>query len=80
MTNKYFGQYLRDYRTGKGLLLKVKIGTVSLLWAVIVLSAVFTTSNLIIRFGLFVVATAVTLHIVTLTTKKEPSPLQQQHK
>ena len=77
MTNKYFGQYLRDYRAGRGMPLKVKIGTVSLLWAVIILSAIFTTSNPIIRMALFVVAVGVTLHIVTLKTKKEPESMRQ---
>ena len=73
MTNKYFGQYLKDYRAGRGMPLKVKVGTVSLLWAVITFSAIFTTSITIVRIGLFVVAMGVTIHIFTLKTKKEPS-------
>jgi len=77
LANKYFGQYLRDYRTGKGLTLKVKIGTVSLLWAAIVFSAMLTTSNPIVRIALFVVAVGVTLHIVTLKTKKDPESVRQ---
>lgn len=79
MNNKYFGQYLRDYRAGRGTTLKVKVATVSLLWAVIIFSAMFTTSNPIIRIALFVVAMGVTLHIVTLKTKKKPSSALQQH-
>lgn len=68
MTNKYFGQYLEDYWAGRGMPLKVKIGTVSLLWAVITFSAIFATSSTILRIGLFVVALGVTIHIVTLKT------------
>ena len=70
MTNKYFGQYLKDYRAGRGMPLKVKVGTVSLLWVVITFSAIFMTSSTFVRIGLFVVATGVTIHLVTLKTKK----------
>ena len=73
MTNRYFGQYLKDYRAGRGMPLKIKIGTVTLLWAVITISAIFATSVTIIRIGLFVVAMGVTIYIVTLKTKKEPN-------
>ncbi len=73
MTNKYFGEYLKDYRDGRGMPLKVKVGTVSLLWAVITFSAIFATSTLIVRIVLFVVAMGVTIHIVTLKTKKGTS-------
>jgi len=76
MANKYFGQYLRDYRDGRGMPIKVKVGTVSLLWAVITFSAIFATSSTIVRIGLFVVAIGVTIHIVTLKTKKESSSVQ----
>ncbi len=72
MTNKYFGEYLKDYRDGRGMPLKVKIGTVALLWAVITFSAMFATSVMVIRIGMFVVATGVTIHIVTLKTKRDP--------
>jgi uncharacterized membrane protein YbaN (DUF454 family) len=71
LTNKYFGEYLRDYRTGRGMPLKLKIVTVSLLWTVIALSAFFATSNVIIRIALLIVAVGVTAHILTITTKRK---------
>jgi uncharacterized membrane protein YbaN (DUF454 family) len=74
LTNNYFGEYLRDYQAGRGMPWKVKILTVSLLWAVIAFSAVFATSSTIIRIVLLVVAVGVTVHILTLKTKRnEPS-------
>jgi len=74
LTNRYFGEYLRDYQAGRGMPWKNKIVTVSLLWAVIAFSAVFATSSTIIRIVLLVVAVGVTIHILTLKTKrKEPS-------
>ena len=74
LTNNYFGEYLRDYQAGRGMPRKAKVVTVSLLWAVIAFSAVFATSSTIIRIALLVVAVGVTIHILTLKTKKkEPS-------
>lgn len=70
LTNRYFGRYLRDYQEGRGMPWKVKAATVSLLWAVIAFSAVFATSSTIIRIVLLVVAVAVTIHTLTLKTKK----------
>jgi len=71
LTNKYFGKYLNDYRAGRGMPLKLKVMTVSLLWAVIALSAIFATSNAVIRIALLIVAVGVTAHILTITTKRE---------
>jgi len=70
-TNRYFGEYLRDYQEGRGMPWKAKAVTVSLLWAVIGFSAVFATSDTIIRIVLLVVAVAVTMHMLTLKTKKK---------
>lgn len=78
MTNRYFGQYLSDYQAGRGMPLRVKVATISLLWAIIVLSAVFATSNTIIRIGLLVVAAGVTLHILTLKTKKYKATVERE--
>ncbi len=69
-TNRYFGKHLRDYQEGRGMPWKVKAATVSLLWAVIAFSAVFATSSTVIRIVLLVVAAAVTIHTLTLKTKK----------
>ena len=70
LTNRYFGAYLRDYREGKGIPLKVKIATISLLWAVIGFSAIIVTHNTIIRIILLAVAVGVTIHILTVKSKR----------
>jgi len=70
LANKYFGEYLRDYQAGRGMPLKIKIVTVSLLWAGIAFSAVFATSSTIIRIVLLLIAVGVTIHIVTLKTNR----------
>ena len=49
MTNKVFGQYIGNYREGKGIPLKVKILSISFLWVAIAVSIFlidnFLTSN-----------------------------------
>ena len=70
MINRYFGSYLKDYMEGNGLTLRTKIVAVLALWGVIAFSAVFATENAIIRVGLLAVALGVTIHLLTLKTKR----------
>ena len=70
MTNKYFGAYLRDYLEGKGVAITAKVVALSALWGVIAFSAVFATENAIVRVGLLAVAVGVTIHLLTLKTKR----------
>ena len=70
MTNRYFGPYLKDYMEGNGLTLRTKTVAVLALWGVIVFSAAFATENAIVRVGLLAVALGVTIHLLTLKTKR----------
>jgi hypothetical protein len=70
MMNRYFGAYLRDYLEGRGLAIRTKIVTLSVLWSVIVFSAAFATESAIVRLGLLAVAIGVTIHLVALKTKR----------
>jgi uncharacterized membrane protein YbaN (DUF454 family) len=67
LNNKYFGKYIRNYREGKGVPLKTKLFALTILWITIVISAVLVPI-LVVQIILFVVATAVTLHLVRLPT------------
>ena len=69
--NRLFGKYIKNYREGKGIPLKIKIITITLLWITIGISAFFATDILWIRILLAVVATGVTLHIATIKTYKK---------
>ena len=71
MTNKYFGGYLKDYLEGRGLSIKTKVVSVSMLWAVITISAVFATEDIYVRTGLLAIAIVVTFHILRLKTKRD---------
>ncbi len=67
--NRYFGGYLRDYMEGRGVSNRATVVSITFLWALILLSVVFATSDLIIRAVLIAVAIAVTIHLLRLRTR-----------
>ena len=66
LNNKWFGSYLRNYREGKGVSVKVKLISILALWITIGYSAFYVIDMLIVRIVLLEVAIAVTLHIASL--------------
>lgn len=70
MTNRYFGRQLRDYSEGRGVSRRTKTAALIMLWGLIGLSAIFATDNLVMRLVLIAVAAGVTIHLITLKTKK----------
>ena len=68
MQNKYLGKYIRDYKENKGMPLKSKIRSITLLWISIFASGYFFTDNIIIRIILLLIAISVSIHIATLKT------------
>lgn len=71
LTNKYFGDYIRRYKEGKGIPLKTKILALTVLWITVSVSAFYMVQNwLLVQLVLFAVAIGVTLHLVRLPTYK----------
>lgn len=70
LTNKWFGNYIKNYREGKGVPLKVKISAISLLWVTILFSTIQLIDNLLVRILLILIALAVTVHIAAIRPKK----------
>ncbi len=70
LNNRWFGKYIKNYREGKGIPLKVKILSISLLWCTILFSTVFIVSILFVRIILILVAVGVTIHIVSIRPLK----------
>jgi len=68
LCNRFLGNYIRNYLEGRGMSLKMKIWTLSLLWVAIILTATLITDSLIIRIILAVVLTGVTIHILKIKT------------
>jgi uncharacterized membrane protein YbaN (DUF454 family) len=69
--NKWFGNYIKDYREKKGIPRKVKIASISLLWAAITFSTLFATDNLPVRIVLVLIATSVTVHVLFIRTLRK---------
>jgi uncharacterized membrane protein YbaN (DUF454 family) len=70
LNHKLFGQYIRNYVEGKGISLKAKVFMLTLMWIAISYAALFTVPLLIIQVALFVIALAVTIHLIKVPTYK----------
>ena len=64
INNRILGRYIKNYREGKGIPLKVKIIAISILWITIGYSAIFAMEILWVRILLIIIAVGVTVHIV----------------
>jgi len=71
MNNKWFGVYIKNYREGKGVPLKVKAFTISLLWITILFSAFFVINIFWVRAVLILIAVGVTLHVLIIKTYRK---------
>jgi uncharacterized membrane protein YbaN (DUF454 family) len=69
--NRLFGSYIRNYREGKGIALKVKIFALALLWGTITYSAFFVVDKIYWQIVLLVIAVGVTIHILKTRTLKQ---------
>jgi len=68
LNNRWFGNYIRDYREKKQVPLKVKVSSLSLLWTAIMLSALLAVDVLLVKIVLILVAVGVTVHILSIGT------------
>jgi hypothetical protein len=73
LNNKWFGNYIRNYKEGKGISPKGKILTLFLLWTTICYSALFLVNILMVQIILLAIAIAVTVHVTTLPTFRNRS-------
>ncbi|TFG01660.1 MAG: DUF454 domain-containing protein [Promethearchaeota archaeon] len=70
LNNRILGSYIRNYIEGRGMPIKVKIFTISMLWLTILLSAFLFIQLMWVRIVLFIIAIAVTIHIILIRPKK----------
>lgn len=68
LSNRYLGSYIKNYREGRGIPLKVKLVTIFLLWITIGYSAWFIMPGLAGKLALAGIAVAVTIHIASKPT------------
>ena len=70
MNNRVFGVYIRNYTEGRGMPIKVKLFTITLLWVTIGISISVAAPNWIVKTILIIIAIGVTLHIILIKARK----------
>jgi uncharacterized membrane protein YbaN (DUF454 family) len=77
INNKWFGEYIRNYKEGKGIPMKTKIVALTVLWVTIGVSTIFILSHLLppslvfpMQLIMLVIAVGVSIHIIRLPTFK----------
>lgn len=66
ITNRFFGHYIKNYREGKGIPLRIKISAISFLWITILITVIFFIPIIAVKILLIFIAAAVTVHIVKI--------------
>ncbi|HLN45440.1 MAG TPA: YbaN family protein [Candidatus Sulfotelmatobacter sp.] len=76
--NKWFGEYIKNYREGRGLPMRTKITALTILWITIGVSTVFLLDRLLphqlilpMQLIMIAVAVGVSIHILKLPTFKK---------
>lgn len=70
LNNKILGPYIYSYLSKEGMPISVKLKTLTILWATLILSGIYATESLHVRLLLVGVGIAVTLHIILKKTRK----------
>ena len=75
LNNRWLGSVIRDYREGRGILLRQKLLTMIILWMTIGISAVFFVDAMLIKILLLVVAIGVNIHLICIKTRQHDTPV-----
>ena len=78
--NKFLGAYLKNYQDKSGLTIRAKVLNIAVLWLMILSSAIFFTEELFIRLLLMAIAIGVTIHLLTVKTKKSLMIINKERK
>jgi uncharacterized membrane protein YbaN (DUF454 family) len=78
ISNRWFGEYIRNYKEGKGITMKTKIIALTVLWVTIGVSTIFILSHLLppslvlpMQLIMVVIAVGVSIHVLRLPTFKK---------
>jgi len=80
LNNRWFGAYIRNYREGRGMALRDKALTLTLLWITIILSVIYLIDSLWVRLLVVAIASAVTFHLVRINTYRPDRPATRSKK
>jgi uncharacterized protein len=70
VTNRWFGDYIRDYREGRGIRRRHKMTAITTLWVAILFST-WLVSLWWVGVILFIIASCVTMHLLWMKTRTE---------
>ena len=70
MNHPRFGPYISAFLKHKAIPLRVKVVSVSTLWLTLLYCAIFVAESLMFRLCFILIATAVTIHILSYKTLK----------
>jgi uncharacterized membrane protein YbaN (DUF454 family) len=71
INHKWFGKYIRNWREKKGIPVKIKIIAIAYLWIAILIAIIFFLHILVAQIVLVVIASIVTLHILSMKTLRD---------
>lgn len=69
LTNRLFGPYIKNYKSGKGISLRQKISTIAILWVSIGVS-IWLVGGFWITLLLLAIAVGVTVHLIWIKTHR----------
>jgi uncharacterized membrane protein YbaN (DUF454 family) len=78
LNNRWCGDYLRNYKSGRGISMRQKISTISILWASIGFSIWYVEDSFWLTLLLAAVAIGVSVHIAWLKTYRAEEPAEPQ--
>lgn len=70
LNHKIFGSYIKNYREQRGITLRGKILSLSIMWLVMGYTAFFAVSNIFVSIIIILIGLGVTKHILSLKTIK----------
>ncbi|WP_339229958.1 YbaN family protein [Oceanobacillus sp. FSL K6-2867] len=71
ITNKYFGSYILNYRQGKGIPLKAKVISVTILWISMLYTIAFVIPLVMVKILLFLIGSYFTWFILKQKTLRK---------
>ena len=77
LTNRWFGEYIKNYREGRGMPAREKAIAIVSLWVTIILSIVYFIPVWWVRLILLLIAVAVTTHLLRINTYRPERDLQE---
>jgi uncharacterized membrane protein YbaN (DUF454 family) len=70
LTNRWFGEYIRNYREGNGIMLQHKVLTLAAMWVTVSFTALLVVPQWWVKLILFAIAVGVTIHLIQIKTFK----------